>query len=320
MGVVCVGSNMTDMISYVKRAPGPGETIIGDRMVLGFGGKGANQAVMARLLGSEVSMVTCLGDDANGTSYRKHFESMGIDATHTHTASGVASGCAPIWVEADGQNRIIVIPGANDLLTCEQASAAVAGVDASTVVVGQFEIPQRVTAAGFAAAKQRGATTVLNPAPAQTLDASLLACSDWLIPNESEFALLATGQPSESAPTDEQIVKYAATLQLQRVRLLVTLGAQGVALVDAECARVTRLPAPPTSQAIDTTGAGDAFVGAFCHGLASGLDEIDAIRLGMACASDSVTREGTQTSFPSRERCDQLGLVPSGTNGKRQKT
>ena len=106
----CVGSNMTDMIAYCQRAPGPGETIVGDRMVVGFGGKGANQAVMARALGANVAMVTCLGNDANGAAYQKHFESIGIDTTHVHTADGVASGCAPIWVEADGQNRIIIIP------------------------------------------------------------------------------------------------------------------------------------------------------------------------------------------------------------------
>lgn len=189
---MCVGSNMTDMIAYCKRAPGPGETIIGDRMVLGFGGKGANQAVMARSLGSEVSIVTCLGDDANGLSYRKHFESLGIDTKHTHTAAGVASGCAPIWVEADGQNRIIVIPGANNLLTAEQAVAAVEASTAS-VCFGQFEIPQAVTAVAFAAAKKRGATTILNPAPAESVQPELLAASDWLIPNESEVKAAQQG-------------------------------------------------------------------------------------------------------------------------------
>lgn len=299
---------MTDMIAYCKRAPGPGETIVGDRMALGFGGKGANQAVMSRYLGAEVNMVTCLGDDANGSSYRKHFEKLGIGTAHTHTAQGMASGCAPIWVEADGQNRIIIIPGANHVLTPQQAVAAVEDVvKPSSVVVGQFEIPQPVTAAAFAAAKQRGATTVLNPAPAESLSAELLASSDWLIPNESEFALLATGKPSDAPPTDDQIIAFAAGVG--STRLLVTLGAQGVALVDASGKAVQRLPAPPTSNAIDTTGAGDAFVGAFCFGLASGLAEPDAVRLGMACASDSVTREGTQTSFPTMERCKELGVL-----------
>ena len=129
-----------------------------------------------------------------------------------------------------------------------------------------------------------------------------------LIPNESEFAVLSTGAPSDEPPTDAAILALAA--KLKSSRLLVTLGADGVALVDAAGASVERLRPPPTSGVIDTTGAGDAFVGAFCHGLASGMPELEAVRLGMACASDSVTREGTQTSFPTRERCQTLGILP----------
>lgn len=297
---------MTDMITYVKRAPGAGETIVGDRMAIGFGGKGANQAVMARFLGSEVAMVNCLGDDANGASYRKRFEELGIDTSHVHTAAaGISSGAAPIWVEADGQNRIIIVPGANHELTPQQAVAAVEALPAA-VVIGQFEIPQVVTAAAFAAAKARGATTVLNPAPAEAISAELLAASDWLIPNESEFALLSTGALSDEPPSDEAIAAFAKKVG---VRLLVTLGGAGCALVGAD-GSVSRLPAPPMESAVkDTTGAGDAFVGAFCHGLAAGLGELDAVRLGMACASDSVTRDGTQSSFPSRARCEALGIL-----------
>ena len=302
MSVMCVGSTMMDMITYCRRAPGPGETIVGDRMQLGFGGKGANQAVMARRLGSEVAMVNCLGDDANGASYRKHFDELGIDTTHVHTADGVASGAAPIWVEADGQNRIIVVPGANHALKPEQAVAAVESSKAR-VVFGQLEIPQLVTAAAFRAAKERGVTTVLNPAPAEALKAELLLASDWLIPNESEFALLSTGAPSDEPPSDAAICAYAAKVG---IRLLVTLGGDGVALVDAKGTSVQRLPPPPTSHVVDTTGAGDAFVGAFCHALACGADEIAACQLGMACASDSVSREGTQSSFPSAERCQAI--------------
>ena len=310
--VLVVGSNMTDMITYVKRAPGAGETIIGDRYVTGYGGKGANQAVMARSLGSDVVMVTCLGDDANGAAYRSHFEALGMDTTHVHTAApGVASGAAPIWVEANGQNRIIVVPGANNCLTSEQAVAAVEAASNATakVAVGQFEVPQSVTAAGFAAAKRRGGcTTVLNPAPAEALDPALLSASDWLIPNESEFALLSSGTPSETPPDDAAILAFAA--KIAPTRLLVTLGASGVALVDAAGKAVQRLPAPtPSGSVVDTTGAGDAFVGAFCHGLAAGKAEVDAVQLGMACATDSVTREGTQTSFPSQARCEQLGIL-----------
>ena len=156
-----------------------------------------------------------------------------------------------------------------------------------------------MTAAAFAAAKLRtgGATTVLNPAPASTIDAALLAVTDWLIPNESEFELLA-GSP----PTDAAIAKFAAEVG---VRVLVTLGADGVALFAG--GTVTRLAAPKLEKTVvDTTGAGDAFVGAFAHALATGLDEWKAAKLGMACASSSVTREGTQTAFPDRDLCEMI--------------
>mmetsp|Transcript_25310 Transcript_25310/g.64300 ORF Transcript_25310/g.64300 Transcript_25310/m.64300 type:complete len:314 (+) Transcript_25310:93-1034(+) len=311
-GVAIVGSTMIEHFTYLKRAPGPGETVVGDRTAIGYGGKGANQAVMARNLGSRVAMVNCLGDDAHGNIYREKLQAMGVDTTHMHTAKGMASGAAPIWVEADGTNRIIVVPGANNELTPGQAVAAVDALKAS-VVVGQFEILQNVTAAAFAEAKKQGAITVLNPAPASTVDPSLLASSDWIIPNESEFVLLATGAPPSDGglPSDEAILGYATHLRSQSLstRLLVTLGAAGVALVSREGDQVTRLTPPTTTDVVDTTGAGDAFVGAFAHGLASGLSEEDACKLGMACASDSVRREGTQVAFPTHERCQALGLI-----------
>lgn len=299
--VTVVGSTMIEHFVYCARAPGPGETIVGDRTAFGFGGKGANQAVMARNLGSDVKLVNCLGDDSHGKDYLQRFADMAIDVSHVHIAAGCNSGAAPIWVEGDGTNRIIIVPGANHKLTPGQAVAGVASVSAGDIVVGQLENLQHVTAAAFAAAKRKGATTVLNPAPAASLEPALLASSDWLIPNESEFALLAAGAPSDAPPTDEAILAFSRSVG---ARLLVTLGGAGVALVSGD--EVVRLPPPPTSNVVDTTGAGDAFVGAFAHGLASGLAEREAIKLGMACASDSVTREGTQTAFPSGERCRAL--------------
>ena len=302
--VLVVGSTMIEHFSYVSRVPGPGETIVGERTALGLGGKGANQAVMARQLGATVTMVNCLGDDSYAEMYRRRFEGLGIDTTHVHTAAGVASGAAPIWVEADGTNRIIIVPGANNCLTAEQAVAAVDAVDAS-IVVGQLEIPQSVTAAAFAAAKKRGMVTVLNPAPAQTLDPALLAATDWLIPNESELALLSTGAPSDAPPTDTAILAYAA--KHMHARLLVTVGAAGVALVSDDRKRVVRLKPPlPAATVVDTTGAGDAFVGAFAYGLGIQQGEMFAAALGMACATDSVTREGTQPSFPKPEKCREI--------------
>jgi len=285
-----------DLIAYARRAPGPGETVIGDRFQSGFGGKGANQAVMARLLGADVSFVGALGDDLYASMTLDSFERLGVDASGVMRVAG-SSGVAPIWVEADGTNRIIVVPGANDLVTPKHATAAVAALARVDVAVGQFEIPQAATAAGFVAARARGAVTVLNPAPAAPLSQDLRVASDWLIPNEVEFAILADA----GGITDAAMVAFAARTG---TRLVVTLGSRGAALVNRD-GTVTLVPAVPV-EVVDTTGAGDAFVGAFAVGLALGLPELDAVRLGIGCASDSVTRPGTQTSFPDHERCAVL--------------
>ncbi|GMR03059.1 MAG: ribokinase [Acidimicrobiia bacterium] len=294
--IAVVGSTMIDLIAYTSRIPGPGETLVGERFQMGFGGKGANQAVMARLLGAEVSMINCLGDDAYGDMTLENFASFGIDTTHVRQTSG-SSGVAPIWVEPDGTNRIIVVPGANYDLTPTQAASAVRALREVSVVVGQLEIPQEVTTAGFGVARAMGAVTVLNPAPAGLLDRDLVAVSTWLIPNEIEFEVLSGRPPTD----DDALVAFAGE---KGVRLLVTLGEDGVALV-SDAQEVIRIDATQRD-AVDTTGAGDAFVGAFSFGIARGMDELDAIALGNACAGDSVTRAGTQISFPDAVRSSQI--------------
>ena len=283
-----VGSLNIDLIAYTQRVPNAGETLIGDDFRMGFGGKGANQAVMAARLGAKVSMVGALGDDVYAGMTFENLERQGVDARNVARVDG-SSGVAPIWVDAHGQNRIIVVPGANDRVDPRRAADAVRSMSDVRVVIGQLEIPQRVTLAAFRAARDAGATTILNPAPAAPLDPDLLAVADWLIPNEHELALVAGG------PVD--LDDDQALMDCRRrvgTRLLVTLGARGAAVVGDE--RVDRVPAVEV-KAVDSTGAGDAFVGAFGFGLAAGLEEISAVRLGIACASDSVTRHGTQSSY-----------------------
>jgi len=294
--IAVVGSCNVDLVAYSSRIPGPGETVIGDRFAMGFGGKGANQAVMAARLGAAVWMVGRVGEDAYGEMTLVNFEAQGVGTKHLARVSG-SSGVAPIWVEPDGTNRIIVIAGANDALTPDDAAAAIDTLNRLDVVLGQLEIPQEATAAAFNAAVARGAITILNPAPAAKLDALLLAATDWLIPNEIEFAALSGGK----APTDASMLAFAARIGR---RLVVTLGAAGAALVTAD-GRVERIAADRV-QALDSTGAGDAFVGAFGYGLAAGLEELDAVRLGVRCGSDSVTRPGTQSSFPDPPRSQEL--------------
>jgi ribokinase len=270
---------------------------------MGFGGKGANQAVMAARLGARVSMVGALGDDVYAGMTVDNLIAQGVDAAHVARVEG-SSGVAPIWVEPDGTNRIIVVGGANDAVDPDVAAAAVRSLAGVDVVVGQLEIPQGVTASAFRAARDVGAATVLNPAPAAVLDPDLLDGADWLIPNETEFAILA-GIDRFDPSDDAALVAFARQIGS---RLVVTLGSRGVALV-TQAGAVERVPAVRVD-AIDTTGAGDAFVGAFAYGLAAGLPELTAARLGIACASDSVTRRGTQSSFATRDGArDLLGKV-----------
>lgn len=346
--VAVVGSTMIDMVTYLNRYPQPGETVIGESFVIGFGGKGANQAVMAVRLSARVAFIGCVGDDAHGEMVRTNLTQHGVDTTALARRTG-STGVAPIWVEPDGTNRIVIVPGANSLLSADAAAAAVQALDRVDVVVGQMEVPQDATMAGFTAGRARGARTVLNPAPYADLDPALVAVCDWLVPNETEFALLAarcldgapsgpdasarfdssarldasalldssarpgaSERPSMSAPPDGSARPAAVDHGLVRevaaalgCSLVVTAGADGVIVaVDGDVHRI----AVPRVEAVDTTGAGDAFVGAFAVGLAEGADPLAAARLAAACATASVQRHGTQTSFPSREEVQALRL------------
>jgi ribokinase len=295
--IVVVGSTMMDMIAYVKRAPSSGETVIGDSFSLGFGGKGANQAVMASRFGAKVKMINTLGDDVFGDTTLKNFQEQGIDTKYVNQVAG-ASGVAPIWVEDDGSNRIICVPGSNFAMTVPQVQSALSEISEIDVLVGQLEIRQEVTAAAFAAARARGITTILNPAPFAPLSSELVKNSDWIIPNETEFAGLdSSGKAPDS---DEVILELANSLGC---KLVVTLGDKGAALV--ENGKVLRVVAPSVN-AIDTTGAGDAFVGAFSVGLGVGFEPKQAVKLGCESASLSVTRKGTQSSYPSRQEAEQI--------------
>ena len=289
--VLVVGSTMIDLIAYADVLPEAGQTIVGTGFAMGFGGKGANQAVAAARFGASVAMVNTVGDDTYGAESLANFAAQGVDTTYVRRVPG-SSGVAPIWVDGKGMNRIIIVPGANLQVPAALGVEAV-GALSPAVVVGQFEIPQAVTAAAFGAARAAGAVTVLNPAPAADLDAGLLAATDWLVPNEHEFALIGGGVlDGDVAAEDTAITALANRLG---VSLVVTLGERGAAVLP-RAGTITRVPAVPVT-ALDTTGAGDAFVGAFAIGLAEGWDAVDAARLGAAFAADSVTRPGTQSSF-----------------------
>lgn len=298
--ILVVGSTMIDLVAYADRLPDDGETVIGTSYETGFGGKGANQAVMAARFGADVAMVNTVGDDAHGTAYLEKLAQEGIDTSFMRRVPG-SSGVAPIWVDASGTNRIIVVPGANGQVLPELAEKAVEAFRPD-VVLGQFEIPQPTTAAGFGAARGIGATTVLNPAPAAPVDPGLLALTDWLIPNAPEFALIAGRPLGETA--DEAVASVRAFSERMGVSIVVTLGERGALVMPK--GEPEMLVEAPEVDAIDTTGAGDAFLGAFAVGVALGRSPVAAVRLGCAAAADSVTRRGTQASYADRASADTI--------------
>jgi ribokinase len=276
-----------DQVTYCSRFPADGETLVAERYAQGFGGKGANQAVMAAGLGARVAMVGCLGDDDLGDATMANFAARGIDAAGVVRIPGLSSGVAPIWVDGTGTNRILIVPGANAALTPEHVTKTLAGRRAH-VVLAQLETPQAATAEAFAWAHSVGARTVLNTAPAAPVEARIIDQVDWLVANESEFALLGGAEPTPAA--------IAETSDQWRCGVVVTLGSSG-ALVAAPGEQAASVPAPSVI-AVDTTGAGDAFVGAFAVAIAAGATPHEAVRLGCIAGALSVQRPGTQTSFP----------------------
>lgn len=288
-----VGAANMDLISYVPRLPAAGETLHGTSFQMGYGGKGANQAAMAAKLGAAVTMVTKLGRDAFGSGTLDNFRDLGIDTTHVHLTDQAFSGVAPIAVDADGRNAIIIVTGANDLLTADEVEQARSAIAAAAVVVCQLEVPVEVTLAALRVGRQEGTMTILNPAPARAdLSDELFALTDVLCPNESEAALL-TGGPVDDL---DQAERRARALRGRGPgAVLLTLGERGCLVVDDEGAAL--VPAEPVD-AVDTAGAGDAFVGSLAHGLAQGWDLRTAARRANRVAALSVSGRGTQSSFP----------------------
>ena len=292
--IAVVGSAMIDLTAYATVIPAPGQTLEGDLFTTGFGGKGANQAVIAAHCGAEVHFVGKLGRDLFGDSIAENFKKLGIDSEYVER-SDTPNGVAHIWVDANGENRIIIIPGANHEIESKKAIEAIESIAGLAVVVAQCEIKQEVTLAAFSAAKKRGCVTILNPAPYQPLSEELLAVTDWIIPNETEFKELLGQDPT----SDEVLKKFRPGKNS-----IVTLGSEGAVLITSD-GNLTRMSAPKVN-AVDTTGAGDAFVGVFAFGLASGKNPEDAMKLGVKVASMSVTRKGAQSSYPSQAEIETL--------------
>ena len=287
-----LGSANMDLVAYVSRAPGLGETVFGREFHTVPGGKGANQAIAAARAGADVVMIGAVGSDAFGVSVRAALVEAGVGVERVRTVPG-PTGTAHIVVDDSGDNAIVVVPSANAAVSLSDDDRAV--MDGCDVLLLQLEVPMPAVRAGAAAGRAAGARVVLTPAPAQDLPDELLGMVDLLVPNEHEAAAL-TGLDDPAA---------ALAALLERVpEVVITRGAAGC-LYGSRGGRPVPVPAVPVD-AVDSTAAGDTFVGALAVALAEGRTAVAALRWASAAAALSVQRPGASSSMPSREEIDAV--------------
>jgi ribokinase len=296
--IAVIGSANIDLTTFSDRFPKAGETIFGQKFDLGFGGKGANQAVASRLCGAEVFMVAKVGSDLFGPATIANFKKLGIDTAHVKQIDGVSSGVAPIFVEPNGQNRILVVKGANDLLKPADVDAASDLLKTMDCMVLQFEIPLETVYYSVAFAHKNGIRCIVNPAPAQTVDLNSLAGLDYFVPNETEAETIV-GMPVRNLDDAKRCAEKLLSGGVKRV--ILTLGPNGSLLAGSE--GMEHIPAYSV-KSVDSTGAGDAFIGSFAVFLGEGLLEREAVRRANLYAGLSTTGVGTQKSFYDRARYD----------------
>ena len=296
--IVVVGSMNLDMVASVPRNPAIGETLSGTGFQRFIGGKGANQAAAAALAGGTVCLVGRHGTDGFETDLLATLRSKGVDTSRI-TASEGSSGVAVILVNPDGQNSIIVVPGANGRLRAEDVRAARERIAAAQMVMTQLETPMEALAATVDEAELAGVPLMLDPAPARKMPAEILRRIAWLTPNETEAAFLL-GAP---VPEDTEIREFAERLLTLGPRnVLLKLGSRGAYL--ATNGGLREMIGASRVDAVDTTAAGDALNGAFAVALAESADVVEAARFGVAAASLSVTRQGAIPSLPTRAEID----------------
>ncbi|MEU0392917.1 ribokinase [Streptomyces sp. NPDC006208] len=291
-GIVVLGSTNMDLVAYVAHAPKRGETVTGREFRTIPGGKGANQAVAAARAGGEVTMIGAVGSDEFGSLLRHTLESSGVDTDLLRTAEG-PSGTAHIVVDDDGGNSIVVIPGANGTVTALAPGEEALIATADTLLL-QLELPLSAVLEGAEAARRHGVRTVLTPSPAQPLPPELLAVTDLLVPNEHEAATLAgLADPHQAI----------AALLRQVPEVVITLGSAGCLYATRDTANPLTVPAPKVT-AVDSTAAGDTFVGALAVALGEGRPVPEALTWASAAAALSVQRPGATSSMPYRTEID----------------
>jgi ribokinase len=298
--ITVIGSLNMDFVNYVNRMPRSGETVIGKDFQQIPGGKGANQADTIAKLGVPVKMVGGIGDDIIGKKLLASLQRDGVDVSGIVIFENVSTGVATINVDDAGNNLIIVAPGANYRLLPEHVQDLKEAIVASKIIVCQLEIPLETVQCFLKFAKELGIITILNPAPAMNLDDELLSCVDLLIPNETELELLSDLPIRNEA----EIITAAQTMIKRGVKeVIVTVGAKGCVYVNSNGSRVFKAY---QVDVLDTTAAGDSFIGAMAVAINGGKTIEDAIVFAMAVAALTVTKKGAQSSLPYRHEVEEL--------------
>mmetsp|Transcript_16468 Transcript_16468/g.33833 ORF Transcript_16468/g.33833 Transcript_16468/m.33833 type:complete len:309 (+) Transcript_16468:12-938(+) len=293
-----LGACNVDLIAYVPRLPTEGETLKGSSFEQGFGGKGANQAVQAQLLGADTIFISKIGDDSYGKQYREKLCSYNINDEFIFTDSTLSTGLAPIAVDEKGNNSIIIIPGANDTLTSDELLKAKDAIKDCKVFVVQLELPLEINQEALKLAHSLGVKTILNtaPAPNKPLPESIYQYVDILCANQPELEML-TQLPASTREEAEIAAKKIISFGASQV--LITLGAQGCLLITKSSENI--FVEGKKVNAIDTSGAGDSFIGAFAYFYSKGDDLQQSMEKANYVAAQSVTKKGTQSSYSSRE-------------------
>ena len=304
--IIVVGSLNADLVVRTPRFPQPGETISGEDLNIIPGGKGANQAVAAARQGASVTMVGRVGNDSFGPELINNLKQNNVDTSHIQTDAESATGTAIIVVDAKGQNSIVLSPGGNGRVTAGDVNH-VSFSDFKLLLL-QLEIPVEAVLAAAQRAKESGVRVLLNPAPARSLPDELLSLPDLLVPNESELSLL-TDLPVNDISSAENAAKTLLKRGVQTV--IVTLGANGALIVDKQFTK--HIPSYKVD-VVDTTAAGDAFIGGFASALLQNKSMEEAVRYGCACGALAATKFGAQPSLPTTEEVEQFLNQPSITN------
>lgn len=300
--IAVVGSLNMDLVAQVATLPAVGETVGEARFATFPGGKGANQAVAAARLGAEVAMIGRVGDDAYGAALRQGLIRDGVATAHIGTDPTRASGVALIAVDAKGANTIIVAPGANAALSPADVDGARDVIAAADVLLMQFETPIDASIRAAEIARAAGVTTLLNPAPARSVPAALAALVDWIVPNETEAALVLR-HPMAAIADDPADAAIALRRETGVANIIITLGGNGALLATPE---ITLCLPAPTVAVVDTVAAGDAFIAGFAVALAEGRALEGALRMALAAGSLACAKAGAQDALPARAAVDAL--------------